>query len=130
MFDCTDCVSTLQFCISSLDHSSVASGISIVNLPYPSRPRCSYYPCAFRKRLNSFKFPGKTTDRLTLETSPVRSMLGVLAIIYVVIIVPIEYFAIHPTDVIVKTRYEFCVRHEHRPISLITLVRIPGRTSF
>jgi hypothetical protein len=31
-------------------------------------------------------------------------MLGVLAIIYVVIIVPIEYIKIKPKDVIVKTR--------------------------
>ena len=32
------------------------------------------------------------------------SMLGVLAIIYVVIMVPSEYFLKRPTNVIVKTR--------------------------
>lgn len=32
-------------------------------------------------------------------------MLGVLAIIYVVIMVPIEYFLEHPKDVIIKKGY-------------------------
>jgi hypothetical protein len=31
-------------------------------------------------------------------------MLGVLAIIYVVLMVPIKYLIHHPTDVVVKTR--------------------------
>lgn len=35
------------------------------------------------------------------------SMLGVLAIIYVVIMVPVEYFIKRPIDVTVKTRYIF-----------------------
>jgi hypothetical protein len=33
-------------------------------------------------------------------------MLGVLAIIYVVIIVPVEYFIKRPTDVIIKKGYD------------------------